>query len=745
MRKIIFVFFYLFSLSNFAADIEDRQTPNQKINSVLARFADLYDGLEEFNNIADCENELARRKQAIIETEIISHLRARRDRIKEENTLDVFGYEVSKGRVGKIAVGIAIPLIAHTAKEYLLRGGDRRNDPPAIGVYEQQQQDRRQLLDEERQADLRLDRLRDRIDLGVDLGRGVLDAYLSPDDQWAMIYALDDQIAKFHKALDNDSMMPIEHQVLEKVRELSSSMRERVVTLLLNLRGNLGDGAKAKKHLEHIKHCLTLPKSLKSIDQEVANGIFSLENGKIFNDDTPFVRYSKSTQRGIKEVIDKIIRNSNTDIGGDGLGGLAKPIFFFYGEPATGKSFAAKKIAEILGLPMQLYPISDGGDLKPNKVSGNDQYMEAKPGIFLQPFYRTDSAGRNYLNPVLIIDEIDILLEKKGHHTLDELVNLFDSDLRTMKFEYLGKDTEVDISNLIIIMTANSDLGESKKKHSREFSNAADKYHRLRDRMKMIHFDDFPMGEKGVLIADYCIRNELIVQENAELRAKELAQFLVTYRPRETIRQLFRMAESLALTEPERWKCELGIDDFVNLVGEEKSEAIALLISGNSMFKNICSQFFDDVPAHAQKVGAFVGKCFPSSSKDECKRYVVKLASIDESDFAKALDLSVEAVALGDLESIVRKGDLEETRDWLKSFFDDSQFLKYFCKKLSLDTNIGFNAIVDTLMENVLPQDLTTILRRAEICSEDAWPCEDGQEPERDDGHNEFLRKLDLV
>ena len=127
-----------------------------------------------------------------------------------------------------------------------------------------------------------------------------------------------------------------------------------------------------------------------------------------------------------------------------------KQAFYFLGEPGTGKTYGARALAKVLGLPVCEIDLAGK---KPQDLTGT---AGAGVGDITQCMIDTQT-----LNPIIIFNDADRALNQQGSGFADFFLSLTDRERKTMKNAYLGWD--VDISQLTFILTANYALGRSDK------------------------------------------------------------------------------------------------------------------------------------------------------------------------------------------------------------------------------------------------------------------------------------------
>ena len=115
--------------------------------------------------------------------------------------------------------------------------------------------------------------------------------------------------------------------------------------------------------------------------------------------------------------------------------------------------------------------------LSKTRLTGNSNHgaKQNSGKLFESLFIKKD--GINYKNPVVIIDDFDRALQR-DYRDMDFLLRLLAPDTRSLVCNYLGKDVELPIADIILIFTANFDLGKKE---------AEKKLEALRDTIKYLY------------------------------------------------------------------------------------------------------------------------------------------------------------------------------------------------------------------------------------------------------------------
>mgnify|MGYP000075101677 CR=1 FL=1 len=130
--------------------------------------------------------------------------------------------------------------------------------------------------------------------------------------------------------------------------------------------------------------------------------------------------------------------------------GLEVTPMLLLGAPGIGKTFFARKLADLLGTGMTLVPMSSmtAGWL----LSGSSsQWKGAKPGKVFEAL-----VDGEYANPVIVVDEIDKASSDAQYDPLGALYGLLEHDT-AQKFTDEFAEVAIDASQVIWITTANDE------------------------------------------------------------------------------------------------------------------------------------------------------------------------------------------------------------------------------------------------------------------------------------------------
>ncbi len=124
------------------------------------------------------------------------------------------------------------------------------------------------------------------------------------------------------------------------------------------------------------------------------------------------------------------------------------PPMLLLGEPGIGKTYFARRIAELLGTGYGFVPMSSltaGWVLS----GASSQWKNAKPGKVFDTFLNGD-----YANPVIVVDELDKTSADSQYDPLGALYELLETDTAT-RFVDEFVEVPIDASGAVWLATAN--------------------------------------------------------------------------------------------------------------------------------------------------------------------------------------------------------------------------------------------------------------------------------------------------
>lgn len=160
----------------------------------------------------------------------------------------------------------------------------------------------------------------------------------------------------------------------------------------------------------------------------------------------PVMEHLYTSLPNFTDVLDDVRRN--VALAQDSKDGLEITPILLLGEPGIGKTYFAKKIADLLGTGMTLVPMSSmtAGWI----LSGSSsQWNGGRPGKVFEAIIEGQ-----YANPVIVVDEIDKANYDAQYDPLGALYSLLEHDT-AKNFTDEFAEVPVDASQAIWITTAN--------------------------------------------------------------------------------------------------------------------------------------------------------------------------------------------------------------------------------------------------------------------------------------------------
>lgn len=522
--KYVIAFICLVHLPSFSSWMDGRSSAIETINTYLARYTDLYEFDEHdggfFGELGPAYRwqEVIVRKHQFITNNIIHPIDEALRQLAEKNTLHVGRVAMDKKSLALILKGVLSLVTCPNPLSCL-----------------------------------------------VDLAKIEADCLLNNCNYDTVMADLQRAKKEILYALAKDPCKENEKKIVHHWHTMPVGTRKVASRLLLELRRETGK--KLIECKEHLEDLVSFPTQFKLLPpgfikgKDILGGPHGALNQfveKIFTQSDLKI-YSEKTKIELKNSIKKICRQAHLahDYGcTDTIKG--KQIFLFYGDPGTGKSHAALTIAKELTLPVYEIRALREEDFGYGKLSGNSEYLDSKLGIIFKPFYVKDADGKGFMNPVIIINEVDRMMGKHNG-MLKPLMDLFDETIKKIYSTYFGAD--MDFSGLIWILTANTDFGLSGSNNTdpSKFKNGKDPLAALRDRMKLIHFDHIPEQHIKIFLSDFITTQKLFLyssyydsQEALSMKDK-LMSFIAKRYQNQSIRFIEEEARRLSDLPEEEW------------------------------------------------------------------------------------------------------------------------------------------------------------------------------------------------
>lgn len=298
---------------------------------------------------------------------------------------------------------------------------------------------------------------------------------ISKDEAKKKLFELLFEIQLLKKALNKESICDLEYKYIQKKRRISPDICDQIEKILLMVRE---DGVPIQLFRAFIDSAIKMPNKTLQLSEKALKNITEFED---------FGNFDPKLQLNIHCIAKKLIINSkqknNDDIS-------TRSIYYFYGNPGTGKSTTAKMIPKLLNLPHFICSIRSSTDLSADNLEGSTRtYNSHNPGLLANALMSKCENEKSYLNAVLIIEDFDRLLFPEGGGNISGPLAFLLDYLDPNKKDYFSPYflAKINISYLSIILTANNPIPKKP-----ENPTDKDPYAALRSRVTEVHFPDFP-------------------------------------------------------------------------------------------------------------------------------------------------------------------------------------------------------------------------------------------------------------
>ncbi|MBI2603799.1 MAG: AAA family ATPase [Deltaproteobacteria bacterium] len=309
-----------------------------------------------------------------------------------------------------------------------------------------------------------------------------------------MSTTLDFDIAEQHKKNSRNVWDPLTAITLTKRKyevikdDLNDAIRKKLEEKIFpqaDMMVHLGDKdyEVLKGLLRTVEHILELPHKVKYLgeDQRIQEITTKIE--------LSLAEYPEDVKNTVYDVLDSHVANSFPDTSS------SKQVLYFYGPPATGKTYLAEHLAEALGVSLIRVSLT-GGSKSQTSANGAVAFDSASG---LSDFTKSFLAGLSQAydkNAVVFIDEADKVLNSDNPevaHLKTFLHGLLDPGAETIRLDDLNID--LDISHFLFVLGANERI-QKKDGNGKLVPNDS-----LESRMSMVAFKDFA-PERKVVIAE---------------------------------------------------------------------------------------------------------------------------------------------------------------------------------------------------------------------------------------------------
>lgn len=321
------------------------------------------------------------------------------------------------------------------------------------------------------------------------LKAGLLTAGVTLAANLALDYYFDtsnaDELGRARRLLDlinncllNESIITLEKLYLQHRPSLKEDFRTAIEKELLKARKNpvMNDGPKAEEMVKDLIALNGKTKVLPPQNERFASANLYKEQKLLFlnnlfgqqQEEENFERlslnsdfYRDETKAKFKTFIGGVCDDSFLATREGGQNQSFKRAIIFYGKPGTGKSVAAKLIAENLGLPYHHLDIASPQDLENGSLYGqpSNGFTLGKKGLLVEALLAKVD-GNTAKNTVIILDDIDrAFVGANGVNMAGIekfLLKILDKNCHKIQSRFFN--VELDFSQVILIATMNHDI-----------------------------------------------------------------------------------------------------------------------------------------------------------------------------------------------------------------------------------------------------------------------------------------------
>ena len=298
------------------------------------------------------------------------------------------------------------------------------------------------------------------------------------DEAKKELFKLDFQFKLLKKSINKEPIYDLEKKYVVMKRKIKSSeIKNQIEQVLLLCRE---EAVYLELLRRFIDNCLAMP-----------NSCLQVTPPERLSEIDFFKHFTPELKNRLGEITTKLSFDSFEN---DGVKGSKRCIYYFHGDPGTGKSECARKLADLCGLPYFILPIRRVEDLSSQALEGSDRTMMAhNPGLLAKALMSKSKDSKSYLNAILILDDFDrVLLASEGTGPIPPALAFLLDYLDPLKSTYYSPyfQTFIDVSRLSIFITANQPIPSKVKNNSKD-KRGFDPFDALRSRVSEVHFPNF--------------------------------------------------------------------------------------------------------------------------------------------------------------------------------------------------------------------------------------------------------------